>query len=219
VKTGSVSFARWTSRAFPPLRVVRELFDTLSDSPSILRWRGVRGAGRRHSTGHVATAARRYEITPLCRLPHHPHMCWRRSTATNKACDHIRMRELIAFLRLHEGDSSGIVVIPNLLEDSALLSALNAGQPALRISSSDELRLLTIGSPSDELRRAALDTTSAKSAQARISWRSESRRVHLQLENPAGDRPGVDDISGPSKPPVGKERPRAQRPLSSMVGY
>jgi len=67
-------------------------------------------------------------------LPHHPHMLLCDAPLTNEGLDHITMRELITYLRRQQGIQWDVLFFPNLLEDSGLLSALNAGPPALRIS-------------------------------------------------------------------------------------
>src|SRR5262245_814606 len=67
-------------------------------------------------------------------LPHHPHMLLCDAPLTNEGADHITMRELIKYLRRQQGIEWDVLFLPNLLEDSGLLSALNAGPPTLRIS-------------------------------------------------------------------------------------
>jgi CelD/BcsL family acetyltransferase involved in cellulose biosynthesis len=66
-------------------------------------------------------------------LPHHPHMLLCDASLTNEGADHITMRELIKYLRRQRRLEWDVLFFPNLLEDSGLLSALNAGPPALRI--------------------------------------------------------------------------------------
>jgi CelD/BcsL family acetyltransferase involved in cellulose biosynthesis len=67
-------------------------------------------------------------------LPHHPHMLLCDAPLTNEGSDNITMSELIAYLRRQQSIQWDVLFFPNLLEDSGLLSALNAGAPALRIS-------------------------------------------------------------------------------------
>jgi CelD/BcsL family acetyltransferase involved in cellulose biosynthesis len=67
-------------------------------------------------------------------LPHHPHMLLCDAPLTGEAADHITARELIMFLRRQRSIQWDVLFFPNLLEDSGLLSALNAGPTALLIS-------------------------------------------------------------------------------------
>jgi CelD/BcsL family acetyltransferase involved in cellulose biosynthesis len=67
-------------------------------------------------------------------LPHHPHMLLCDAPLTNEGLDYITMRELIAYLRRQQSVQWDVLFLPNLLEDSSLLSALNTGAPALLIS-------------------------------------------------------------------------------------
>jgi CelD/BcsL family acetyltransferase involved in cellulose biosynthesis len=67
-------------------------------------------------------------------LPHHPHMLLCDAPVTNEGADHITMRELIAYLRRQREIQWDVLFFPNLLEDSGLLSALNARPAALLIS-------------------------------------------------------------------------------------
>jgi CelD/BcsL family acetyltransferase involved in cellulose biosynthesis len=67
-------------------------------------------------------------------LPHHPHMLLCDAPLTNEGADQITMRELIAFLRRQRRIRWDVLFFPNLLEDSGLLSALNAGPTALFVS-------------------------------------------------------------------------------------
>jgi CelD/BcsL family acetyltransferase involved in cellulose biosynthesis len=67
-------------------------------------------------------------------LPHHPHMLLCDAPVTNEGADHITMRELITYLRRQRGIQWDVLFFPNLLEDSELLSTLNAGATALQIS-------------------------------------------------------------------------------------
>ena len=67
-------------------------------------------------------------------LPHHPHMLLCDAPLTNEGLDHVAMRELITYLRRQQKIQWDVLFFPNLLEDSGLLSALNAGAAALWIS-------------------------------------------------------------------------------------
>jgi len=67
-------------------------------------------------------------------LPHHPHMLLCDAPLTNEGLDDITSRQLIAYLRRQRGIKWDVLFFPNLLEDSGLLSALNAGPTVLRIS-------------------------------------------------------------------------------------
>lgn len=67
-------------------------------------------------------------------LPHHPHMLLCDAPLTNEGLDHITIRELIAYLRRQQVVQWDVLFFPNLLEDSGVLSALNAGASALWIS-------------------------------------------------------------------------------------
>src|SRR5688572_22613975 len=66
-------------------------------------------------------------------LPHHPHMLLCDAPLTNEGADHVTTRELIKYLRRQRGIRWDVLFFSNLLEDIRLLSALNAGVPALRI--------------------------------------------------------------------------------------
>jgi CelD/BcsL family acetyltransferase involved in cellulose biosynthesis len=67
-------------------------------------------------------------------LPHHPHMLLCDAQLTNGGLDRITMRELFAYLRRQQRIQWDVLFFPNLLEDSGLLSALDAGASALWIS-------------------------------------------------------------------------------------
>jgi|SRR5262245_37244668 len=67
-------------------------------------------------------------------LPHHEHMLLCDATLTNEGAENITIRELITYLRRQQVIQWDVLFFPNLLEDSGLLSALNAGPPVLRIS-------------------------------------------------------------------------------------
>jgi CelD/BcsL family acetyltransferase involved in cellulose biosynthesis len=67
-------------------------------------------------------------------LPHHPHMLLCDAPMTNEGSDKVTMRELIMYLRRQRVIQWDVLFFPNLLEDSGLLSALNDGPVALRIS-------------------------------------------------------------------------------------
>jgi CelD/BcsL family acetyltransferase involved in cellulose biosynthesis len=67
-------------------------------------------------------------------LPHNPHMLLCDAPLTNEGADHNTVRELITYLRRQRRIQWDVLFFPNLLEDSRLLSALNAGAAALRIS-------------------------------------------------------------------------------------
>jgi CelD/BcsL family acetyltransferase involved in cellulose biosynthesis len=67
-------------------------------------------------------------------LPHHPHMLLSDAPMTNAGSDNVTIRELIKYLRRQRAVRWDVLFFPNLLEDSGLLSGLNDGPPALRIS-------------------------------------------------------------------------------------
>lgn len=67
-------------------------------------------------------------------LPYHPHMLLCDAPLTNEGADSITARELIAYMRRQREIQWDVLFFPNLLEDSDLLSALNAGPAALLVS-------------------------------------------------------------------------------------